>query len=63
MKKKWVDDLSVLATVDLKKVAVKNDDLDKPPNFHNRTGHVLPPDKNPIQDEIKSSFEIKSILK
>lgn len=54
MKKKWIDDLSILTTVNLKKDAVKELDTNnaRPLQYHNRTGHTLPPECNQLQDEV-----------
>ena len=54
MKRKWVDDLSILVSVDLKKDAVESPEIMKnqPTTFHSRTGHIIPENKNKMQNHI-----------
>ena len=53
MKKKYVDDLSIMTSIDLKKVAVHDPNLraQGPLSYHNRTEHYLPRDVNMLQHE------------
>ena len=51
---KYVDDLSFLTSLDLKKSLVENPDVHpaRPVNYHNRTNHVLPQEKNVLQEQM-----------
>ena len=40
------------ATVDLKSLAEPNINKDRPRSYHERTGHMLLPQDNPIQEEV-----------
>ena len=55
---KFVDDHSCAVKIDLKKALV-NDPIkrQKPLNFHERSGHVLPPDQNALQYLLENLFE------
>ena len=59
IKKKWVDDLSILVSLDLKKEAVVDPEIMKtqPTTYHNRTGHALPESKNTMQIHINELVE------
>lgn len=54
MKAKWIDDLTIMSSVNLKTQAVHNPDHDaqRPLNFHNRTEHMLPNHHNMLQKEV-----------
>ena len=49
---KYVDDLSLLEALNLKKDLVNNPELIRPVNYHERTGHTLPANKSRIQDQL-----------
>ena len=49
---KYVDDMTQCAAVDLKKIAVPNTNTVRPRSYHERTGHMLLPEDNPIQEEV-----------
>ena len=51
-KKKWMDDFTVLAYIDLKKTLVTNQEPVRPVQYHERTEHVLPRKDNSLQDKI-----------
>lgn len=51
-KKKWIDDFTVLACIDLKNTLVVNREPVRPVQFHERTEHLLPRKDNSLQDEI-----------
>ena len=53
MKVKWIDDLTILSSVNLKTEAIHQPDrmIPKPETFHNRTGHILP-QNNTLQMEV-----------
>ena len=55
-KKKWIDDFTILAAMDLKKVLENDPDPVYPVPFRGRTGHILPHD-NTLQYEVS---EVKS---
>ena len=59
MKKKWVDDMSILTSLDLKKSVLLDNSIaqEGPVSYHNRTGHVLPKEKNPLIPELKKVKE------
>ena len=59
MKRKWVDDLSILVSLDLKKEAVVDPEIIKtqPTTYHNRTGHALPDSNNSMQMHINAVVE------
>ena len=46
---KYVDDMTQCAAVDLKRLAVPNINKDRPRSYHERTGHMLLHQDNPIQ--------------
>ena len=50
-KKKWVDDFTILAAMDLKEVLVNDPAPTRPVPFRSRTGHILPVD-NLLQNEV-----------
>ena len=49
---KYVDDLSFLTAINLKKKLIENPGQIRPVSYHNRTGHVLPKEDNVLQDEM-----------
>ena len=51
-KKKWIDDFTVLAAIDLKKTLVPNMHPIRPVPFRGRTEHSLPIRENMLQSEI-----------
>ena len=53
IKRKWIDDLSILTAIDLKKEAVHDPTLrtQGPLQYHSRTEHHLPEHRNPLQSE------------
>ena len=53
---KYIDDLSLAASLDLKENLVKSTDQDiqRPLSYHERTLHTLPEDKNIIQQEFNT---------
>ena len=53
-KKKWIDDFTVLSSIDLKRTLVVNKEPVRPVSYHDRTEHRLPRQENSQQDEIDS---------
>ena len=53
-KKKWIDDFSVLACMDLKTKLEPNSAPDRPVTYHGRTEQILPREANILQDELDS---------
>ena len=49
---KFLDDTSQMRAIDLKADLVTNENLTLPANYHERTGHVLDPTKNELQNDI-----------
>ena len=63
-KKKWVDDFTVLARMDLKKVLVNDPAPTRPVPYRSRTGHILPYN-NSLQykvDLVKSYSQKRKML-
>ena len=58
-KKKWVDDCTLTAHVRLSALLVPDPGppIIGPAQYHNRTGQILPPDRNPMQSELDSLNE------
>ena len=54
-KKKWIDDFTLAASLDLKKCLVGNQDMVRPEPYRGRTGHILPRAANILQDKIDSA--------
>ena len=50
-KKKWIDDFTILAAMDLKEILVNDPAPTRPVPFQSRTGHILPVD-NLLQKEV-----------
>ena len=59
-KKKWIDDLTQISSVNLNKVAIPVDEcnLVRPLPWHARTGHVLPESDNPAQEALLEVFRM-----
>ena len=53
-KKKWIDDFTVLSSIDLKRTLVAIKEPVRPVTYHERTEHRLPRNENSQQDEIDS---------
>jgi hypothetical protein len=51
-KKKWIDDFTVLVSIDLKKTLVPNIHPIRPVPFRGRTEHSLPGQENLLQSEV-----------
>ena len=51
MKKKWIDDLTILTAINLKDHTVVKDEysMTRPLQYHERTEHLLPRDRNTLQ--------------
>ena len=56
---KYVDDLSYLTAIELKKKLVENPDVNpaRPVTYHNRTNHILPSENNILQEQFKKLSE------
>ena len=54
MKKKWVDDMTILVSLDLRKSLCMNatQNVIQPVPYHGRTGHFLPHSENTLQVEL-----------
>ena len=54
MKKKWIDDMTVVGSLNLKKSLISDESifLNGPVTYHNRTGHNLPASENFIQHDM-----------
>ena len=61
-KKKWIDDFTVLACIDLKNTLVVNREPVRPVQFHERTEHLLPRKDNSLQDEIDNIVGLSCLL-
>ena len=59
-KKKWIDDFTVLASIDLKRTLVANTEPLRPVDYHGRTEHLLPRMENTLQDEIDQIVNLSS---
>ena len=53
-KKKWIDDFTLAASLDLKKCLVLDQEATRPVPYRGRTGHILPQEANILQKEIDS---------
>ena len=51
-KVKWIDDMTVCAAVDSRKLVPEDRQLPQPVPYHGRTGHRLPPPSNTLQLEL-----------
>ena len=60
IKKKWIDDFTVLASIDLKRTLVANTEPLRPVGYHGRTEHLLPRRENTLQDEIDQIVNLSS---
>ena len=58
-KKKWVDDLTEVSSIDLRSHTVKlsEDELNRPLNWHQRTGHKLN-STNPAQANLENIYKV-----
>ena len=56
---KYVDDLSYLTAIELKKKLVENPDVNpaRPVTYHNRTNHILPSEDNVLQEQFNKLSE------
>ena len=57
-KKKWIDDFTLLASLDLKRSLVPDTEPLRPVPYRGRTGHLLPRAANILQDEIDSVVKL-----
>ena len=57
LKKKYVDDLSLLETIDLKAALIPSPPIIGPPNIHEQPGLSLPPDLSILQHQLKDLLE------
>ena len=57
MKKKYVDDLTLLETVDLKSALVPSNPVIGPPNIHEQPGLSLPPDRTILQHQLSDLLQ------
>ena len=49
---KYVDDSSRARAINLQEDLVINDNLTRPLNYHERTGHILDPNRNFLQQDL-----------
>jgi hypothetical protein len=63
MKKKYVDDLSLLESIDLKATLVPSPPIIGPPNLHELPGLSLPPDLSILQHQLEDLLEFKNKMK
>ena len=59
-KKKWVDDFTLLVSVDLKKTLVPDNDAVRPPPYRGRTEQILPREANSLQGEVDKIVQLSS---
>ena len=52
-----MDDLTIASVIKLKENLEKSNNIELPPVFHSRTGHILPQEKNPIQMQLQNLSE------
>ena len=57
-KKKWIDDFSLFASIDLKKTLLPDTEPVRPVPYRNRTEHILPRKDNILQDEVDSVIKL-----
>ena len=57
-KKKWIDDFTLLASIDLKRSLVTDPSPVRPVPWRGRTGHILPREANILQDEVDSVVQL-----
>ena len=57
-KKKWIDDFTLLASIDLKKCLVPNPAPVRPVPWRGRTEQMLPREDNILQDEVDSVVQL-----
>ena len=65
LKKKYVDDLSMLEAIKLKKTLVASPPIIGPPNFHEQPGLILPVDQSVLQHQLADLLEFtnKNLMK
>jgi hypothetical protein len=57
-KKKWIDDFTLLASIDLKRRLVTDPSPVRPVPWRGRTEHILPREDNILQDEVDSVVQL-----
>ena len=57
-KKKWIDDFTLLASIDLKKTLVPNNNPERPVPYRGRKEQILPRKDNILQDEVDSVLRL-----
>ena len=57
-KKKWIDDFTLLASIDLKRRLVSDPAPVRPVPWRGRTEHILPREDNILQDEVDSVVKL-----
>ena len=57
-KKKWIDDFSLFASIDLKKTLLANTEPVRPVPYRSRTEQILPRKDNILQDEVDSVIKL-----
>ena len=57
---KYIDDMTQCEAIDLRKSAILDPNPTLPRQFHQRTGHILPPANNPIQEQV---YELQKYAK
>ena len=58
---KYVNDLTLLKSLNLKKELELNPELIRPLNYHERTGHVLPSEKSKLQEQLHELNEYAEV--
>ena len=59
-KKKWIDDFTLLASIDLKRRLVSDPAPVRPVPWRGRTEHILPREDNILQDEVDSVVKLST---
>ena len=59
-KKKWIDDFTLLASIDLKKCLVTNPAPVRPVPWRGRTEHMLPREDNILQNEVNAVVKLST---
>ena len=59
-KKKWIDDFTLLASIDLKRRLVTDPAPVRPVPWRGRTEHMLPREDNILQDEVDSVVKLST---
>ena len=57
-KKKWIDDFTLLSSIDLKRCLVSDPAPVRPVPWRGRTEHILPREDNILQDEVDSVVQL-----